>query len=53
MLICEPQFTVGECGMPMEEARCPQCGEPVGGLNHTPSTGVTHAIDFEAQFTGG
>ncbi|KAH0352216.1 hypothetical protein KCU83_g3990, partial [Aureobasidium melanogenum] len=27
-------FTVGECGMPMQTARCPQCGEVVGGQHH-------------------
>lgn len=47
------QFTVGECGMPMEEARCPQCGEPVGGNNHTPSAGVTSAVDIENEFGNG
>lgn len=31
----------------MEEARCPQCGAPVGGLDHFPSAGVTSAEDFE------
>lgn len=27
-------FTVGECGMPMQTARCPQCGATVGGSDH-------------------
>lgn len=43
-------FTVGECGMPMQTARCPQCGDVVGGNNHTPAAGVTRASDFEAEF---
>ncbi|KAL4785910.1 hypothetical protein BJX76DRAFT_366539 [Aspergillus varians] len=43
-------FTVGECGMPMEEARCLQCGERVGGLDHTPSAGVRRADDLEREF---
>ncbi|KAH8430069.1 uncharacterized protein LDX57_007740 [Aspergillus melleus] len=43
-------FTVGECGMPMEQARCPQCGEPVGGQDHIPVPGVQRAEDIEAQF---
>ncbi|KAH8594174.1 hypothetical protein B0O99DRAFT_652786 [Bisporella sp. PMI_857] len=43
-------FTVGECGMPMEEARCPQCEELIGGLDHTPSQGVRRAEDLEAEF---
>lgn len=34
-------FTVGECGMPMKTARCPQCGAIVG---------VTPAADLEADF---
>jgi len=41
------QFAVGECGMPMEEARCPECGEAVGGRNHAPSAGVTRAENME------
>lgn len=43
-------FTVGECGMPMEEARCPQCGQPIGGLDHTPSQGVRRAEDLDVEF---
>ncbi|KAI4189062.1 MAG: hypothetical protein L6R41_001729 [Letrouitia leprolyta] len=43
-------FTVGECGMPMQTARCPQCGAVVGGNNHMPAAGVTSATDFEAEF---
>jgi hypothetical protein len=40
-------FTVGECGMPMEQARCPECGGVVGGRNHTPADGVRHAAEIE------
>ncbi|KAH9865451.1 hypothetical protein J1614_009035 [Plenodomus biglobosus] len=40
-------FAVGECGMPMELARCPECGNPVGGQNHTPTAGVTRAENME------
>ncbi|KAG9842726.1 hypothetical protein KCU98_g8248, partial [Aureobasidium melanogenum] len=40
-------FTVGECGMPMQRARCPQCGEVVGGQHHQAAEGVTHAGDIE------
>ncbi|KAL9595912.1 MAG: hypothetical protein Q9179_004794 [Wetmoreana sp. 5 TL-2023] len=43
-------FTVGECGMPMETARCPQCGATVGGTHHQPAAGVTRAADMEAGF---
>lgn len=45
-------FTVGECGMPMQTARCPQCGATVGGTNHQPVAGVTRATDLEAEFRG-
>ncbi|KAL9012461.1 MAG: hypothetical protein Q9173_002777 [Seirophora scorigena] len=45
-------FTVGECGMPMETARCPQCGATVGGTHHQPAAGVTRAGDLEAEFGG-
>ncbi|KAI1205905.1 uncharacterized protein F4807DRAFT_246245 [Annulohypoxylon truncatum] len=40
-------FTVGECGMPMEQARCPECGAAVGGYDHRPVDGVRHADDIE------
>ncbi|KAF1946092.1 NFX1-type zinc finger-containing protein 1 [Clathrospora elynae] len=40
-------FAVGECGMPMEEARCPECGAPVGGQNHVAVAGVSRATQME------
>jgi hypothetical protein len=43
-------FTVGECGMPMQLARCPECGAGVGGQNHEATEGVTHARDIEETF---
>ena len=43
-------FTVGECGMPMETAKCPQCGATVGGTHHQPAVGVRQAVDLEAEF---
>ncbi|KAI4197444.1 MAG: hypothetical protein LQ348_002163 [Seirophora lacunosa] len=45
-------FTVGECGMPMETATCPQCGATIGGTHHQPTEGVTRAGDMEAEFGG-
>jgi hypothetical protein len=33
-------FTVGECGRPMEESRCPECGAAIGGQFHNPAAGV-------------
>ncbi|RAH69049.1 uncharacterized protein BO66DRAFT_421080 [Aspergillus aculeatinus CBS 121060] len=43
-------FTIGECGMPMEEARCPQCEAPVGGLNHQLAEGARPAEDMDREF---
>lgn len=43
-------FTVGECGMPMQTSRCPQCGATVGGTDHRAAAGVTRAADLEAEF---
>ncbi|KAI9836983.1 MAG: hypothetical protein M1819_000632 [Sarea resinae] len=40
-------FAIGECGMPMEEACCPECGAPVGGQDHSPAAGVTRATHME------
>ncbi|KAI0881097.1 uncharacterized protein GGS22DRAFT_75682 [Annulohypoxylon maeteangense] len=40
-------FTIGECGMPMEQAICPECGAAVGGVNHTSVEGVQRADDIE------
>jgi hypothetical protein len=41
-------FTIGECGRPMEEARCPECGSPIGGDDHIDVDGVSHAADIES-----
>nr|XP_020660108.1 NFX1-type zinc finger-containing protein 1-like [Pogona vitticeps] len=27
-------YTVGQCGRPMEESQCPECGATIGGHNH-------------------
>lgn len=43
-------FTVGECGMLMQVARCFQCDAPIGGSNHRPAAGVVHASDIERDF---
>ncbi|OXV05509.1 hypothetical protein Egran_06723 [Elaphomyces granulatus] len=42
-------FTIGECGMPMQLARCPECQAPVGGRNHEITSGVRHANDIEGR----
>lgn len=41
-------FTIGECGMPMELARCFECGEQIGGYDHSAIEGVRRAEDLEA-----
>ncbi|KAI0409117.1 hypothetical protein F4802DRAFT_615645 [Xylaria palmicola] len=45
-------FTVGECGLPMEETRCPECGAAVGGQHHEVAQGVQHDADMDAIGTG-
>lgn len=45
-------FTIGECGMPMELARCPECDAPIGGQGHTTVEGVRRADEIE-QLAGG
>lgn len=45
-------FTIGECGMPMETAICPQCGAPIGGMNHEAVSGVTRATEMDEVFGG-
>ncbi|KAK1753246.1 hypothetical protein QBC47DRAFT_54335 [Echria macrotheca] len=45
-------FTVGECGMPMEQAKCPECDAPVGGSDHIPAAGVTRASSIERLAAG-
>jgi hypothetical protein len=45
--VCGYSFFVGECGRPMEEARCPSCGAVIGGKDHEASRGST--IDDESD----
>ncbi|KAI1856035.1 hypothetical protein JX265_011932 [Neoarthrinium moseri] len=45
-------FTVGECGMPTEQARCPECGGEIGGRNHNPAAGVRRADEIEELARG-
>ncbi|KAG5914751.1 hypothetical protein E4U61_005373 [Claviceps capensis] len=40
-------FTIGECGRPMEEARCPDCGAGIGGQGHDLAAGVRVADTIE------
>lgn len=45
-------FTVGECGMPMEQVRCPECEAPIGGRDHRPAEGVRRAEEMDNLGTG-
>ncbi|KAF3035032.1 hypothetical protein E8E12_006473 [Didymella heteroderae] len=40
-------FAIGECGMPMQLATCPECGAQVGGRSHQAVAGVTRAREME------
>ncbi|TFK23669.1 P-loop containing nucleoside triphosphate hydrolase protein [Coprinopsis marcescibilis] len=39
-------YVITECGGAMEEARCPECGEVIGGGSHALNTGNSRATDF-------
>ncbi|XP_070250935.1 E3 ubiquitin-protein ligase RNF213 isoform X3 [Myotis yumanensis] len=41
---------VGECGLPMQQSVCVDCGVPVGGQDHKPSRGFT-VVQNEADRT--
>jgi hypothetical protein len=28
-------YSIGECGQAMEQSRCPECNQAIGGSNHT------------------
>lgn len=40
-------FTIGECGGPMEQSVCPECGAPIGGRNHIAAAGVSLARELD------
>jgi len=40
-------YSIGECGMPMEERKCPQCNVTIGGINHLLSDQNERAMDME------
>ncbi len=42
-------FTIGECGRPMQQTRCPYCGSPIGGQNHQSAEGVRRLDEVEAS----
>ena len=39
-------YTIGECGLPMEESICPECKEKIGGRDHVPLKS-NKMVDFE------
>ncbi|XP_071151751.1 LOW QUALITY PROTEIN: NFX1-type zinc finger-containing protein 1-like [Mytilus edulis] len=40
-------YSIGECGMPVEQIKCPQCGVPIGGVDHILTDDNERAMDFE------
>ncbi|KAM6966144.1 LOW QUALITY PROTEIN: E3 ubiquitin-protein ligase rnf213-alpha-like [Tautogolabrus adspersus] len=42
--------TIGECGQPMEQSRCLDCGVVIGGLNHVVVPGF-HVVGIQADRT--
>ncbi|XP_074870414.1 E3 ubiquitin-protein ligase RNF213 isoform X2 [Carettochelys insculpta] len=38
--------TIGECGRPMEQSRCVDCGATIGGSHHVPVTGFQGVQNF-------
>ena len=41
-------YTIGECGLPMEESICPECKEKIGGRDHVPLK-TNKMVDFENE----
>lgn len=41
-------YSIGECGMAMEQTSCPECGAPVGGANHSFVVGNVHDARMDA-----
>uniref|UniRef100_A0A674GXD4 RING-type E3 ubiquitin transferase n=1 Tax=Taeniopygia guttata TaxID=59729 RepID=A0A674GXD4_TAEGU len=41
--------TVGECGLPMETSRCPDCHVLIGGTNHKPVQGFQQIYEDRTQ----
>ncbi|KIJ51765.1 hypothetical protein M422DRAFT_203039 [Sphaerobolus stellatus SS14] len=42
-------FVITECGGAMERARCPECGEEIGGSRHSLLASNSRATEFEAM----
>ncbi|KAI2602657.1 putative NF-X1 finger and helicase domain protein [Hypoxylon sp. NC1633] len=45
-------FTVSDHGLPMEAAKCPECGAPVRGEDHELAEGVQHDEAMKLQLHG-
>ncbi|KAG8955989.1 hypothetical protein FRC04_006438 [Tulasnella sp. 424] len=41
-------YVIGECGGAMQRSRCPECGETIGGGDHTLDASNSRATDFES-----
>ena len=42
-------YTIGECGGAMQESKCPECKETIGGTNHRLAEGNQHAGEFDGS----
>lgn len=42
-------YTIGECGGAMQESKCPDCGEIIGGKDHNLAAGNSHAGEFDGS----
>jgi hypothetical protein len=45
-------YAIGECGGAMQQSKCPECGEIIGGSNHRLVNNNSVATDFLAQVNG-
>ena len=42
-------YAIGECGGAMQESKCPECNETIGGANHRLAEGNEHAGEFDGS----
>ncbi|KAI8522257.1 hypothetical protein Bbelb_020110 [Branchiostoma belcheri] len=45
-------YAIGECGQPMEQSRCPDCGAAIGGINYRPVQGMQAARNNDTTRPG-
>ena len=45
-------YAIGECGGAMQESRCPECGETVGGLQHRLTADNSVATEMDGATYG-